>query len=122
MPCSSRASQCDTRRPRPGAGVPAHRWILQGASAACRVAAVWPEAPERPAAPAAGASGLALAGPGGQDRGWLGGLQAGHGGQPTGVSPASQKPGLGFPVARLVVVCSLACGAVVAAAIGRITG
>jgi DDE family transposase len=34
--------------------------------------------------------------------------------------PGSQKPGLGFPVARLVVVFSLACGAVVAAAIGRI--
>ena len=36
--------------------------------------------------------------------------------------PGSQKPGRGLPVARLVVVCSLACGAVVAAAIGRIKG
>src|SRR5215475_135485 len=36
--------------------------------------------------------------------------------------PGSQKPGLGFPVARLVVVLSLACGAVVAAAVGRIKG
>src|SRR5438093_804310 len=36
--------------------------------------------------------------------------------------PGSQKPGLGFPVARLVVVFSLACGAVLAVAIGRIKG
>jgi hypothetical protein len=36
--------------------------------------------------------------------------------------PGSQQPGLGFPVARLVVVFSLACGAVLAAAVGRITG
>jgi Transposase DDE domain len=36
--------------------------------------------------------------------------------------PGSQKPGLGFPVARLVVVFSLACGAVLEAAIGRIKG
>jgi len=36
--------------------------------------------------------------------------------------PGSQKPGLGLPVARLVVVLSLACGAVVAAAVGRIKG
>jgi Transposase DDE domain len=36
--------------------------------------------------------------------------------------PGSQKPGLGFPVARLVVVFSLACGAVLAAAVGRIKG
>jgi len=36
--------------------------------------------------------------------------------------PGGQKPGLGFPVARLVVVLSLACGAVLAAAVGRITG
>jgi len=36
--------------------------------------------------------------------------------------PGSQKPGLGFPVARLVVLLSLACGAVVAAAVGRIKG
>lgn len=36
--------------------------------------------------------------------------------------PGSQAPGLGFPVARLVVVLSLACGAVLAAAVGRIKG
>ena len=36
--------------------------------------------------------------------------------------PGSQKPGLGFPVARLVVLLSLACGAVVAAAGGRLKG
>jgi hypothetical protein len=36
--------------------------------------------------------------------------------------PGSQKPGLGFPVARLVVVLSLACGAALAAAVGRIKG
>jgi hypothetical protein len=36
--------------------------------------------------------------------------------------PGSQAPGLGVPVARLVVVLSLACGAVLAAAVGRITG
>jgi hypothetical protein len=36
--------------------------------------------------------------------------------------PCSQKPGLGFPAARLVVVLSLACGAVLAAAVGRIKG
>jgi len=36
--------------------------------------------------------------------------------------PGSQKPGLGFPVARLVVVLSLACGAVLTAAVGRIKG
>jgi DDE family transposase len=36
--------------------------------------------------------------------------------------PGSQQPGLGFPVARLVVVLSLACGAVLAAAVGRIKG
>jgi hypothetical protein len=36
--------------------------------------------------------------------------------------PGSQKPGLGFPVARLVVVLSLACGAVLAAAVGPIKG
>jgi Transposase DDE domain len=37
--------------------------------------------------------------------------------------PGSQAPGVGFPVARrLVVVLSLACGAVVAAAVGRIKG
>jgi Transposase DDE domain len=34
----------------------------------------------------------------------------------------SQKPGLGFPGARLVVVLSLACGAVLAAAVGRLKG
>jgi Transposase DDE domain len=36
--------------------------------------------------------------------------------------PGSQQPGLGFPVARLVVVFSLACGAVLAAAVGRLKG
>ncbi len=36
--------------------------------------------------------------------------------------PGSQKPGLGFPVARLVVVVSLACGAVLAAAVGPSKG
>jgi hypothetical protein len=36
--------------------------------------------------------------------------------------PGSQAPGLGFPGARLVVVLSLACGAVLAAAVGRIKG
>jgi hypothetical protein len=36
--------------------------------------------------------------------------------------PGGQAPGLGFPVARLVVVLSLACGAVLAAAVGRIKG
>lgn len=36
--------------------------------------------------------------------------------------PGSQAPGLGVPVARLVVVLSLACGAVLAAAVGRIKG
>ena len=36
--------------------------------------------------------------------------------------PGSQAPGLGFPVARLVVVLSWACGAVLAAAVGRIKG
>jgi hypothetical protein len=36
--------------------------------------------------------------------------------------PGSQQPGLGFPVARLVVVLSLACGAALAAAVGRIKG
>jgi hypothetical protein len=36
--------------------------------------------------------------------------------------PGSQKPGLGCPVARLVVVFSWACGAVVAAAVGRSMG
>jgi hypothetical protein len=38
------------------------------------------------------------------------------------LQPGSQKPGLGFPVARLVVVLSLACGAVLAAAVGPIKG
>src|SRR5215510_6575897 len=36
--------------------------------------------------------------------------------------PGGQKPGLGFPVARLVVVLSLACGAVLAVAVGQIKG
>lgn len=36
--------------------------------------------------------------------------------------PHSQKPGLGFPVARLVVVFCLACGAVVNAAMGPYLG
>jgi hypothetical protein len=36
--------------------------------------------------------------------------------------PGSQAPGLGFSVARRVVVLSLACGAVLATAVGRITG
>jgi hypothetical protein len=36
--------------------------------------------------------------------------------------PGSQAPGLGLPVARLVVVLSLACGAVLTAAVGRIKG
>jgi hypothetical protein len=36
--------------------------------------------------------------------------------------PGGQKPGLGFPVARLVVVLSLACGAALAATVGRIKG
>jgi Transposase DDE domain len=36
--------------------------------------------------------------------------------------PGSQQPGLGFPVARLVVVLSLACGAVLAVAVGRSKG
>jgi hypothetical protein len=36
--------------------------------------------------------------------------------------PRSQAPGLGFPGARIVVVWSLACGAVLAAAVGRLKG
>jgi Transposase DDE domain len=36
--------------------------------------------------------------------------------------PASQKPGLGFPLARLVVVFCLACGTVLDAALGRYQG
>jgi hypothetical protein len=34
----------------------------------------------------------------------------------------SQAPGLGFPVARIVVLLSLACGAVLGAALGRLKG
>jgi hypothetical protein len=36
--------------------------------------------------------------------------------------PGRQAPGVGFPVARIVVVLSLACGAVLAAAVGRLKG
>jgi hypothetical protein len=36
--------------------------------------------------------------------------------------PGSQAPGVGFPGARLVVGLSLACGAVLAAAVGRLKG
>jgi hypothetical protein len=36
--------------------------------------------------------------------------------------PGSQKPGLGFPVARIVVLLSLACGEVLAAAVGPLRG
>jgi hypothetical protein len=36
--------------------------------------------------------------------------------------PSPQAPGWGFPGARIVVVWSLACGAVVAAAVGRLKG
>jgi len=36
--------------------------------------------------------------------------------------PATQKPGVGFPIARLVVVFSLACGTVLEAALGRYQG
>jgi Transposase DDE domain len=36
--------------------------------------------------------------------------------------PSSQKPGLGFPMARLVVVFCLACGTVLDAALGRYQG
>jgi Transposase DDE domain len=36
--------------------------------------------------------------------------------------PGSQQPGLGFPLARLVVVFCLACGAVLDAALGRYQG
>jgi hypothetical protein len=36
--------------------------------------------------------------------------------------PATQKPGLGFPIARLLVVFSLACGTVLDAALGRYHG
>jgi len=36
--------------------------------------------------------------------------------------PGSQASGVGFPGARLVVVLSLACGAVLAAAVGRLQG
>lgn len=36
--------------------------------------------------------------------------------------PTSQKPGLGFPVARVVVVFCLACGTVLEAALGRYRG
>jgi hypothetical protein len=36
--------------------------------------------------------------------------------------PASQQPGLGFPLARLVVVFCLACGTVLDAALGRYQG
>jgi Transposase DDE domain len=36
--------------------------------------------------------------------------------------PGSQKPGVGFPVARLVVVFCLACGTVLDAALGRCRG
>ena len=98
MPCGGRASQRDTRRPGPGAGFAAHRRVLQGAPAPCRDAAAPPDAPERTAAPAAGAHGLALARTGRQDRGWLGGLHARHGGQPTGRIPslAARRRGWAF--------------------------
>jgi hypothetical protein len=36
--------------------------------------------------------------------------------------PSSQKPGLGFPMARIVVIFSLACGAALELAIGRCEG
>jgi hypothetical protein len=36
--------------------------------------------------------------------------------------PNSQQPGLGFPLARLVVVFCLACGTVLDAALGRYQG
>lgn len=36
--------------------------------------------------------------------------------------PSSQRPGLGFPLARVVVVFSLACGTVLDAALGRYRG
>lgn len=36
--------------------------------------------------------------------------------------PGSQAPGVGCPVARIVVGLSVACGAVLAAAVGRLQG
>lgn len=36
--------------------------------------------------------------------------------------PSAQQPGVGFPVARIVVLLSLACGAVLDLAIGRVRG
>jgi hypothetical protein len=51
-----------------------------------------------------------------------GSLPATEANQQDSPQPGRQAPGVGFPVARLVVVLSLACGAVWAAAVGRLKG
>jgi hypothetical protein len=88
VPGGSRTSQRHVCRPRPRAVFAAHRRVLQSTPTPTRDAAVPPGAPEWSTAPATDPQSLALAWKGGQDRGRLGSLHAGHGGQPAEVSPA----------------------------------
>src|SRR5712691_3246590 len=98
VPCRSRAPQCPAGGARVATRFAAHWWLLQGAPTAPGGVAARAAVAERPAAEAAGACGMALAWPRGPDRGWLGGVHARHGGEPTGVS-AAREPGSGprFP-------------------------
>lgn len=100
-----------------------HRRLLQGPPTPVRDAPAPADPSDGMPVAAACPGGLAVPGPSRQDRRWLGRLDARYAeNQRAYPQPGGQRPGCGFPVARIVVVLSLATGAVLEAAIGRSKG
>src|SRR6476659_2484685 len=88
VPGSRRTPQCAAGGARGGTRFPAHGWLLQGALPSARVVTATVVGAEQPAAAPAGAYDMGLAWPRGQDRGWFSRVDARHGSESTGVSPA----------------------------------
>ncbi len=90
VPCRGRAPQRDACRPGPSAVCSTHRRRLPGTPPSACEAPAPPDGPEWSTTPAADTPGRALARTRGQERGRRRGLQAGHRGEPTGLSTAWQ--------------------------------
>jgi len=123
MPCCSGAGARLAGITRGAELFAGHRSLLQGAGALAGAAVRPAGAGNRASVTSGSASGLALARTPGETRGRHHGDDAGYRrNQAVYPQQSAQQPGLGFPIARIVVVFCLACGTVLDAALGRHQG